>query len=199
MREILLEIGICLAAAAFLMVYHECVRLLAYMCCQRSVKCFQTSPWKVWKYIDPVGLILSLTSMVPVSKSYFFRIRDGWANLYLGIAGLLSLIAVLVGSIAVLRIGYGGIDGLNHLVLDHWWDAIPPIFVQYLAMLSAGMLVANLFPISTFDMGRIVAGVSPAGYLAILESDGTLKLIFVLVVLLDMIHYGVSRLLVLFL
>ena len=199
MREILLEIGICLAAAAFLMVYHECVRLLAYMCCQRSVKCFQTSPWKVWKYIDPVGLILSLTSMVPVSKSYFFRIRDGWSNLYLGIAGLLSLIAVLVGSIAVLRIGYGGIDGLNHLVLDHWWDAIPPIFVQYLAMLSAGMLVANLFPISTFDMGRIVAGVSPAGYLAILESDGTLKLIFVLVVLLDMIHYGVSRLLVLFL
>ena len=117
----------------------------------------------------------------------------------MGIAGIISLLAVLAGSIVVLRIGYGGIDGLNHLVLPHWWNAIVPILVQYLALLSAGMLVANLFPISTFDMGMIVAGVSPAGYLGMIKADGTVKLIFVLVVLLDMIHYGVSRLIVLFL
>ena len=199
MKEILLEIGICLAAAAFLMIYHECVRLIVYMFCQRSVKCFRTAPWKIWRYIDPIGLILSLTSMVPVSKPYFYRIRDRRTNLFVGIAGLISLLTVLVGSIAALRIGYGGVDGLNHLVLPHWWNAIVPILVQYLAMLSAGMLVANLFPISIFDMGMIVAGVSPAGYLGMIKADGTVKLIFVLVVLLDMIHYGVSRLIVLFL
>ena len=199
MKEILFEIGICLASSAFLMIYHECVRLVVYMICQRSVKCFRTAPWKVWRYIDPIGLILSLTSMVPVSKPYFFHIRDRRTNFYVGIAGIISLLAVLAGSIAVLRIGYGGIDGLNHLVLPHWWNAIVPILVQYLALLSAGMLVANLFPISTFDMGMIVAGVSPAAYLGMIKSDGTVKLIFVLVVLLDMIHYGASRLIVLFL
>lgn len=199
MKEILLELGICLAAAAFLMIYHECVRLFVYMFCQKSVKCFRTAPWKVWRYIDPVGLILSLTSMVPISKPYFFRVRDRRTNLCLGMAGIVSLVVVLAGSVAVLRLGYGGIDGLDHLVLPHWWNAIVPILVQYLALLSAGMLAANLFPISTFDMGMIVAGVSPAAYLGMIKADGAVKLIFVLVVLLDMIHYGASRLIVLFL
>lgn len=199
MKEILLELGICLAASVFLMIWHECVRLVVYMFCKGSVKCFRTVPWKVWRYIDPIGLILSLTSFVPISKPYFFRVRDRRTNLCLGIAGLVSLIFVLAGSITVLRLGYGGIDGLNHLVLPHWWDAIVPILVQYLALLSAGMLVANLFPISTFDMGMIIAGVSPAGYLGMIKADGTVKIIFVLVVLLDMIHYVASRLIVLFL
>lgn len=199
MKEILLEIGICLTAAAFLMIWHEAVRLAAYAVCKGSMNCFRAGAWTVWRYIDPIGLLLSLTSMVPVSKPYFFRIRERRTNLCVGIAGIFSLLVVLVGSIAVLRISYGGIAGLNHLVPLHWWDTVVPILVQYLALLSAGMLVANLFPISTFDMGMIIAGASPAGYLGMLKVDGTVKLIFIVVVLLDMIHYGVSRLLVLIL
>ena len=66
-------------------------------------------------------------------------------------------------------------------------------------MLSFGMFVANLFPVSTFDMGLLIAGTSPTGYLGMLKADGTVKLIFVLVLLFDLIHYGASRLILLLL
>ena len=59
--------------------------------------------------------------------------------------------------------------------------------------------VANLFPVSTFDMGLLIAGTSPTGYLGMLKVDGTVKLIFVLVLLFDLIHYGASRLILLLL
>ena len=131
MKEILIETGSCLVAAMLLMIWHEVIRLIVYACCQRSVHCFRTTPWKVWRYIDPIG--------------------------------------------------------------------IAPIFVQYLAMLSFGMFVANLFPVSTFDMGLLIAGTSPTGYLGMLKVDGTVKLIFVLVLLFDLIHYGASRLILLLL
>lgn len=182
-----------------LMIWHEVIRLIVYACCQRSVHCFRTTPWKVWRYIDPIGLILSLTSCVPISKPYFYRVRDPITNRRLGVAGLVSLLMVFAGSILVLRFSYGGVKGLDHLVIHHWWQSIAPIFVQYLAMLSFGMFVANLFPVSTFDMGLLIAGTSPAGYLGMLKADGTVKLIFVLVLLLDLIHYGVSRLILLLL
>ena len=199
MKEILIETGSCLVAAMLLMIWHEVIRLIVYACCQRSVHCFRTTPWKVWRYIDPIGLILSLTSCVPISKPYFYRVRDPVTNRRLGVAGLVSLLMVFAGSILVLRFGYGGVKGLDHLVIHHWWQSIVPIFVQYLAMLSVGMFVANLFPVSTFDMGLLIAGTSPAGYLGMLKADGTVKLIFVLVLLLNLIHYGASRLILLLL
>lgn len=199
MKEILIETGSCLVAAMLMMIWHEVIRLIVYACCQRSVHCFRTTPWKVWRYIDPIGLILSLTSCVPISKPYFYRVRDPITNRRLGVAGLVSLLMVFAGSILVLRFGYGGVKGLDHLVIHHWWQSIAPIFVQYLAMLSFGMFVANLFPVSTFDMGLLIAGTSPTGYLGMLKVDGTVKLIFVLVLLFDLIHYGASRLILLLL
>ena len=91
MKEILIETGSCLVAAMLLMIWHEVIRLIVYACCQRSVHCFRTTPWKVWRYIDPIGLILSLTSCVPISKPYFYRVRDPITNRRLGVAGLVSL------------------------------------------------------------------------------------------------------------
>ncbi len=199
MKTFFLEIVICLTAAMSLMIFHEGVKLVVYACCHRSVRCFKTSPWKIWRYIDPIGLIIALTSYVPVSKPYFFRVRERKINIYLGVAGFLSLLLILVSSIIVLRMGYGGLDGLDHLVIHHWWESIVPIYVQYMAMLSFGMLVANLFPVSIFDMGLIIAGMSPKMYLGIIKSDGIVKIIFVIVLLLDVIHYGAVRLIALFL
>ena len=117
MKEILIETGSCLVAAMLLMIWHEVIRLIVYACCQRSVHCFRTTPWKVWRYIDPIGLILSLTSCVPISKPYFYRVRDPITNRRLGVAGLVSLLMVFAGSILVLRFGYGGVKGLDHLII----------------------------------------------------------------------------------
>ena len=121
MKEILIETGSCLVAAMLLMIWHEVIRLIVYACCQRSVHCFRTTPWKVWRYIDPIGLILSLTSCVPISKPYFYRVRDPITNRRLGVAGLVSLLMVFAGSILVLRFGYGGTgsSGNTSLVAEY--------------------------------------------------------------------------------
>lgn len=199
MKEILLEIVLCLAAAACLMIFHESVKVIVYTVCRRGKSRFRVSPWKVWRYIDPVGLILAVTSYVPVSRPYFFRIRDQRTNRLLGIAGLLSLVFVLTGCVVLLRRCYGGLDGISHMAVIHWWERLLPMFLQYLSLLSFGMLVINLFPVSTFDMGLLLAGFSSAMYLRIIKSDGTIKMIVILVLLLDLIRYGAARLLVLFL
>lgn len=199
MSDIFLEVFICLAAAAFLMMSHECVKVIVYVACKGKKCVFRISPWKVWRYIDPVGMILALVSYVPVSKPYFFRIRDRRTNCYLGITGLCFLLFVTVGSVLVMRGCYGGLYGMSHMALVHWWDKLLPMFVQYLSVLSFGMLCANLIPVSTFDIGLLIAGISPRMYLGMIKSDSAIKMIFVLVLLLDIIHYAAIRILVLFL
>ncbi len=199
MNNIIPEILMCLAAAACLMMFHEGVKVIVYVFCKGRECHFSSPPWKLWRYIDPVGMILALVSYVPVSKPYFFRIRDQKTNCCLGIAGLCSLAFATAVGILLMKKCYGGLDGISHMVLYHWWEKLLPMFVQYIPLLSFGMLCANLFPVSTFDMGLLIAGISPRLYLGMLRSDGIVKMIFVLVLMLDIIHYAAARLLVLFL
>lgn len=199
MADIFLEIFLCLTAAVFLMIFHESVKVLVYMIVNRRKSSLRVSPWKFWRYIDPLGLVLAVTCYVPVSKPYFFRIREKRTNLLLGIAGLSSLSAVFVGSILLLQFQYGGMDGLNQMTVHSFWQKLLPIFLQYLTILSFGMLVANLFPISTFDMGLLIAGTSSKAYLNIIKADGTIKIILVLTLLLGVIRYGGVRLVLLLL
>lgn len=195
MTDILMEAGLCLVIAIFLMVSHETVKVLVYRILNRKKSSLRVSPWKFWRYIDPVGLILAVVSYVPISKPYFFRIREKRTNLLLGITGLVFLVAVFTGSVLVLRFSYGGMKGLDHMVVTRFWDKLLSAFWQYLAMLSFGMLVANLFPVSTFDMGLVLAGYSSKIYLNIIKSDGTIKMILILALLLDIIRYIDVRLL----
>lgn len=154
---------------------------------------WRVSPWKFWRYVDPIGLILAVTCYVPVSKPFFFRIREKRTNLILGLTGLCFLSAVFGGSLWLLWDWYGGIQGLNRLVVTDFWELLPPIFLQNMALLSFGMLVANLFPISTFDLGLVVAGISAKAYLGIIKADSTIKIIFILTLLLGIIRYGAGR------
>lgn len=197
MVEILLEIGICLAVAVILMIVHElaksvCYRLLRKK--QKEQRQFLHSIWAVWRYLDPVGLLLSVVCYVPVSKPYMFRIRDRKMNRILGTAGLLTLILIFVSSVLILRGVYGGAAGLSSGG-SGLFEKVTALFWQYVAILSLNMLVANLFPISTFDMGLLIAGISGEKYLGIIKSDAVIKMIFVFTLLLDVIHYGCIRLL----
>lgn len=218
MEGMLLRFVLCLLAACCLMIFHESIKVLVYILCrkpdsagtlspksdsseqnlpgsdlQRRKLFFRVSPWKFWRYVDPIGLILAVTCYVPISKPYFFRIREKRTNLILGITGLCFLAAVFGGSLWLIWDWYGGIQGLNQLVVTNYWDQLSPIFLQYMALLSFGMLVANLFPISTFDLGLVVAGISAKAYLGIIKGDGTIKIIFIITLLLGIIRYGAGR------
>ncbi len=194
MAYIALSTLACLGVAAFLMVSHELVKVLVYRCCRQKGFAGKNSPLKFWRYIDPMGLILSVVCSVPVSKPYFFRIREKKTNLFLGIAGLFFLSMVFVASIFVLRNVYGGYEGLKAIALLSWNKRFPAMLFEYMAMLSLGMLIANLFPVSTFDMGLIIAGCSAQFYLNIIKADGVIKMIFVLTLLLNVIGYAELRL-----
>ena len=79
MKELLLEIAICAAAAAFLMVFHELSKAIVYMGIQRLRKNSRTyshSIWEIQRYLDPVGIILSITSGVAFSRPFMFRIQS---------------------------------------------------------------------------------------------------------------------------
>lgn len=198
MKDIFLEILLCLLAACFLMILHEGIKILTYIATKKELPSLGVSPLKFWRYIDPVGLLLAVSCYVPISKPYFFRIRDKRTNLFLGIAGLTTLFTVLAGSLLILRFRYGGIAGLNQMEAEYGiLGTLPSAFVQYLSILSFGMLAANLFPVSTFDMGLLIAGVSSKAYLSIIKADGTIKLIFILTLLLGIIRYGGLRLILL--
>ncbi len=193
MAFIALSVAVCLLAAVVLMVFHELVKVLVYWCCKPKSFAGRTSPLKIWRYIDPIGLILSVVCSVTISKPYFFRIREKKTNLLLGIAGLGFLLVVFGGSIFILKDVYGGYEGLKAVALMPLHKRLSSMFFEYLAILSIGMFMANLFPVSTFDMGLIIAGCSSQLYLNIIKADGIIKMIFILTLLLNVIGYAGLR------
>ncbi|MBQ1393889.1 MAG: hypothetical protein IIY81_10255, partial [Lachnospiraceae bacterium] len=57
------------------------------------------------------------------------------------------------------------------------------------AILSVSMFFVNLFPISVFDMGLCIAGVSSKHYLGIIKSDMLIKIILMLAIAVGVIRY----------
>ncbi|MFG6395077.1 MAG: hypothetical protein K1W24_12995 [Lachnospiraceae bacterium] len=196
MKEIALEIPICIIAAALIMVIHELIKSIVYLFVrkvQRQAVSHNSSIFAVWKYIDPLGLLLSATCFVPVSKPHLFRIRDKKTNMVLGITGFMVLLSVFFLSIAVLKTGCLGMAGF--FKAGGSTARVVSIFWQYMAILSFDMFIANMFPVSTFDMGLVIAGFSAKHYLHIIKADSIIKLIFILALMFDIIHYGCIKLL----
>lgn len=202
MNIIFVEILVCIFCAALLMVYHELLKAAVYVVLRKKQGIYKKPSSKVlwiWKYIDPIGLIFSVCCFVPISKPHMFRIRDKKTNLILGLVGFMSLIFAFVGSVVCLHIFYGGLEGIKANADSDMLYKIGKLFWLFLAMLSFNMFIANMFPVSTFDMGLIIAGFSSRHYLQIIKSDSHIKLIFLLTLFLDLIHYGYMRLMQLFL
>ena len=63
------------------------------------------------------------------------------------------------------------------------------LFWIYMAALSAGMFLINLFPVSIFDMGLCIAGVSSRHYLGIIKNDMLIKVILMLAIAMGVIRY----------
>lgn len=202
MKEIILEGVICAVAAGVLMVFHELIKAMVYMGIQRhlgSKRTYSHSIWEVHRYLDPVGIILSITSSVAFSRPFMFRIQSKKVNRILGITGFAVLLLCFLGSMAALKLHILGVSGMTTLEGHGLVPKLVTLFIQYTAILSLGMLIANLFPISIFDMGLLIAGFSSRKYLSIIKMDGIIKLIFVGTLFMDLIHYGSFRLIMLLL
>ena len=196
MKEIALEILLCIIAASVIMVIHELIKSIVYLCVRKVQKqpaSHNNSILAIWRYIDPLGILLSVTSFVPFSKPHLFRIRDKKTNMVLGITGFMVLLSVFFLSIAVLKTGCLGMGAL--FSAGGMAARITSIFWQYMAILSFDMFIANMFPVSTFDMGLVIAGFSAKHYLHIIKADSIIKLIFILALMFDIIHYGCIKLL----
>ncbi|MDD7403696.1 MAG: hypothetical protein SO170_00510 [Butyribacter sp.] len=197
MGELLLEFLICAVVAVCLMVVHELSKAIVYIGIQRfrgNKRTYQHSIWAVHRYIDPVGVILAVTSSVPFSKPFMFRIQNKKVNRILGITGFLVLFLCFFGSMAALKCHIAGVNGMKTLEGQGMVLKIVTLSIQYCAILSFGMLIANLFPISTFDMGLIIAGFSAEKYLNLIKKDAIIKIIFVITIFFGIIHYGGYRL-----
>lgn len=196
MKELVLEWFICLCAAALLMMVHELAKSIVYMAIQRikgNKRQYTHSIWAVHRYLDPVGLLLSVTSGVAFSKPFMFRIQEKRTNRILGVTGFLVLLSCFVLSVLALRFQILGVSGMETLQGHGFAAKLVTLFVQYVAIVSFGMLAANLFPISTFDMGLLIAGISAQKYLGIIKMDAVIKMIFIVTVILGLIHYGGYR------
>ncbi len=195
MTEVMLEIAICAVTAMILMIVHEVTKVLVYLLYRHQKGVVSISAWKLWRYIDPIGLILAIVCFAPVSRPYFYKIQSKRCNRLLGAAGLVVLLLCFGGSVIDLRCSYGGLTGLRTMEVAHWSQRVLPLFLQYTALLSLGMFCVNLFPVSVFDMGLLMAGGSGERYMQILAIDTKVKVIFILALLLGVIHWLCVRIL----
>lgn len=191
--EMLIKTGMCLLAALFVPVVHEIVKTLVYMGIRRIEPVDESErfrdAFRIHKYIDPVGVIFSIIAYAGISKPYRYRLKSQREYRILGITGFLTLAGLCMGSIVWLRVGFGGMKGLLALEnMDICPDMLLSVFLQYVFVISAGMGIVNLFPISTTDMGFLVAGISMPKYFLCILADAKVKLLFFLVVILGIIR-----------
>lgn len=197
MKEMILEFFVCALAAGVLMILHEFAKAAVYMGMQRrsgSRRTYSHSIWEVHRYVDPVGVILAITSSVTFSKPFMFRIQSKKTNRMLGITGFLVLLLCFGGSMAALKMHILGVSGMITLEEQGILAKLVTLFIQYIAILSLGMFIVNLFPVSIFDMGLVIAGFSSQKYLSIIKMDGVIKVILIVTLFMDLIHYGSFRL-----
>ncbi len=194
MKRLILEIVICLVAAVLLMVLHELFKAVIFVLLRVKENNKQIIKrrgiWKLWRYIDPVGLVLAVTCYVPVSKPFMFRIRDKKTNLIIGISGLVFLAVIFFGSVQMLHIIYGTNANAAAALNSSGNRRVGILFWQYMQMLSFDYFIVNLFPVSTFDMGHIIAGKSARIYLGIIKADTQIKLLLILTLFLNLINAG---------
>lgn len=196
MKEALLSVSAALVAAIVIMILHELPKSIIY--CVRSLAEWKEQPnyelrrkrtardiCKLWKYIDPIGLLLCVTSYSGFSKPYMYRMKDRKTNKIAGFTGFFMLLLIAVLNILIIRTQFIATDVTK--VHSNITILLSFYFFYFMAYISMNMLLINLIPISTFDMGLLIAGYSPSKYFSIIKNDHYIKLILLFTVLLGII------------
>ena len=175
---------VAIIAAILVMIVHDFTKAISYLC---YVKIYNKKynknlicpgVFKLYRYIDPVGLVLAVTNYTAFSKPYPYIIKSKKAALIIGILGYLS-----IGILFILAI-----VGHNYILpvvqLHEYAIFILHGLLEFIAYFSIMMFIANLFPIVSFDMSLLISALSPINYVKLYKFDLFYKLSFIVLSLL---------------
>lgn len=184
--EQLIQLLASLLAALLIMLLHELPKTMVYSL--SSEKRLPLS--KVFyfpQYIDPIGLIFCMLSLAGFSKPYRYEIKFKKNAAYIGLIGLLSLLLCTILAYILYRYLYTGLSMNQVLSGMNMARRFDYYFISYFLLTSLGMLIVNLFPISSFDMGLIIAGKSVPSFLQMIRMDALFKLVLFIVLFMQVI------------
>ena len=184
--EQLIQIVASFFASLLVMLLHEIPKTMVYRL--QSKKTLPLS--KVFylpQYIDPIGLIFCIFSLAGFSKPFRYEITVKKNATYIGLIGLLSLLLCTIVAYFVYRYSYSEIQ-VDQLFLDmNMSTRFDYYFICYFLLISLGMFEVNLFPVSAFDMGLIIAGKSMKSFIHIIRTDTFIKLALFIILFTEVI------------
>lgn len=188
MKLKLLELAVSVLVILLLMVLHEFPKTLCYffMSDRDDRKRCISKMFYLHKYVDPIGVILGVVAYAGFSKPYMYRIQNQKKNFLLGSIGIFILLGVFSISVYVLKYEFF----LQNLILTgkSLQEVLIQLFWIYMAILSGGMLLVNLFPVSVFDMGLLIAGCSARHYLGVIKNDMIIKVVLLFSMVIGLIR-----------
>lgn len=172
-----LEIAAILMATAWVMMLHELPKSIMYIItgrhCQKEDK---YKIFRIFQYIDPIGLILFLLCHAGASRPYPYRLKERDTNIAIGMTGFLTLAIMIVASVALynyLLMNYPvfynvGVDQpLMYVIIKMSW---------YFMYASIALFIVNLFPIATSDIFLLIVAVAPGKLMKLLKYDSIFKI-----------------------
>ncbi|MCI8410214.1 MAG: hypothetical protein HFJ09_13245 [Lachnospiraceae bacterium] len=188
MKLKLLELAVSVFVILLLMILHEFPKTVCYclMSDKEDRKRCISKMFYFHKYVDPIGAVLGVVAYTGFSKPYMYRIQNQKKNFLLGSVGILSLLGIFSVSVYILKCEFF----LQDLTLTG--ESLQAVLIQlfwfYMAVLSGGMLLVNLFPVSVFDMGLLIAGCSARHYLGIIRNDMIIKIVLLFSMVIGLIR-----------
>lgn len=179
--EYLIEIAAIMTASACVMILHELPKSLMYILtgrhCQKEDR---RKIFNVFRYIDPIGMILFLVCHAGASRPYPYRLREKDTNIAIGTVGFLSLLVMIVAGTAL----YSFL--LMRFPMLYNVDATEPLMFYviklswYFIYASIVLLIVNLFPTVTSDLFLLVVAFVPSRLTWFFKYDSMIKVVLLL-------------------
>ncbi|SHO53600.1 hypothetical protein [Anaerocolumna xylanovorans] len=188
MRIQLIRLLAAFLAGCIVMILHEFPKALLYNSLNKKQDPKKKKNiYKLYQYIDPIGILFCVTNQAGFSKPYMYRLKNRRSNLLLGICGFVSLFLVFAASVIIIKVQ----NNFSSLLEWNPGDGSIRLFFQfsllYMALISITMFFVNLFPVSTFDMGLCIAAKSPSRYFSIIKNDYLIKVLLIFVVIFQLL------------
>lgn len=184
MRIQLIKLLASLLAGCIVMILHEFPKALLYNRLNKSQDPKKKrNIYKLYQYIDPIGLLFCLTNQTGFSKPYMYRLKNRRNNLILGLCGFITLFIIFIVSVITIRTQNTYSVPLQYNPGDSFLRLLYQFSLIYTALISLSMLLVNLFPVSVFDMGLCIAAKSPSRYFTIIKNDYFVKVLLIFTVI----------------
>lgn len=180
----LLDLIVVVSASLLCITVHEtCHGLTAYWMGDDTAKRMGRLSLNPLRHVDLMGLVMMAivrfgwAKAVPIDMRRFRNPKVGMA--ITALAGPLSNVLLMIAAMLLRSVVF-----VPYLMSDHlvWQYAV--LFLEYIAVLSAGLAVFNLIPIPPLDGSKVLFAVLPARYydrLMRIERYGMILLALVLI------------------